>query len=65
MSLQLPIGSGFVSVFYFVFLDIVLLTNLDTDLSRVLSDFYHRHIHSGGALLLRTVDVPGITSFLI
>lgn len=65
MSIQLSINPGLVSVFYFVFLDLVLLTNLDAALSRVLSHFYYRQIYSGRPLLLRTVDVPGITSFLL
>lgn len=65
MPLLLPIHPGLVSVFYFVFLDLVLLTTLDTALSRLLSHLYYRHIYSGRPLLLRTCDVPGITSFLL
>lgn len=56
---------GLVSAFYLVFLDLILLTNLDTALAQVLSNFYYHEIHSSRPLVLPTVDFPGITSFLL
>lgn len=65
MSLSLNIGNGFVSAFYFIFLDLILLTNLDSILSRFLSHFYYRKIYNGEKIKLRTGDIPGVTNFIV
>lgn len=65
MGLSLAIDNGLVSAFYFIFLDIILLTCLDGALSRLLSHYYYRQIFEGDALWLRSADIPGVTSFIV
>lgn len=65
MGLSLPIDNGVVSAFYFIFLDIFLLTCLDGALSRLLSHYYYREIYDGNPLWLRSGDIPGVTNFII
>lgn len=63
--LELSIHPGVVSTFYFVFLDLTLLTVLDYSLSRLLSSLYYQRVHNGHPLRLTSCDVTGVTSFLL
>lgn len=65
MSLSLNIGNGFVSAFYFIFLDLILLTNLDSILSRFISYRYYRQIYNGQKVKLRSGDIAGVTNFIV
>lgn len=62
----LNISPGTVSAFYFVVLDLIILTILDFILSRIVCAAYYRRINAGEALRVRSVDVPGLgQSYLI
>lgn len=65
MGLSLAIDNGVVSAFYFIFLDIILLTCLDDTLSRLLSHYYYREIYDGNPLWLHSGDIPGVTNFIV
>lgn len=49
-------GAGFISAFYFVFLDLVLITLLDSVLSRLLSFYYYRKIYSGRPMRIQATN---------
>lgn len=61
--LELPVRPGLVSVFYFFILDLILLTVLDSSLSRLISGAYHRRIQHSKSIRLSSCDIPGITNF--
>ena len=66
MAVHLPFDAGFVSAFYFVFLDLILLTNLDVAISHILCHLYYRRIfRTGSPLYVRSVDIPGVTNFIV
>lgn len=61
--LVLPVWPGLVSVFYFLFLDLILLSILDYSLSRMLSAAYHRRIQRGQPINISSCNVLGLTNF--
>lgn len=56
---------GVISAAYFILFDLVLLTFLDVVLARVVCSLYYRRINKGGTLDVKSVDVPGLTTFLV
>ena len=65
MALELHFQEGYVSAFYVIFLDLILFTNLDAALARLLSSLYYKQIFKGKPLLLRSCDIPGISTFFL
>lgn len=59
------IRPGLVSAFYFIFFDLVLISIVDTIMSRVMSYYYYNTAFEGRQLQLRSADIPGVTTFLI
>lgn len=64
-KLEVPFTVGIVSAFYFIIFDLFLLTIVDLVLSRVANSFYYRRINNGCPLIIRSADIPGITTFLV
>lgn len=64
-KIELSFQVGFVSAFFFIIFDLVLLTIVDIVLSRVVCRLYYRKINAGQPLNIRSADVPGITTFLV
>lgn len=56
---------GVVSAAYFVLFDLVLLAFVDIVLARIVCYLYYRRINKGASLEVRSVDIPGLTTFLI
>lgn len=64
-DLQLPLPPGVLSALYFVLFDLVLLSFLDVVLARIVCSLYYRQIYRGRALYVKSVDIPGVTTFLL
>lgn len=64
-KLEVPFPVGIVSAFYFIIFDLFLLTVVDLVLSRVANSLYYRRINNGHPLIVKSADIPGITTFLI
>lgn len=64
-KLEVSFSVGIVSAFYFIIFDLVLLTIVDLVLSRIANSLYYRRINNGYPLIIRSADVPGITTFLV
>lgn len=63
--LVLHIQPGLVSAFYFLLFDLVLLTFVDVLLARAASFGYYSAIYKGHTVTLKSVDIPGVTTFLV
>lgn len=59
------IRPGLVSAFYFVLFDLILISIIDTIMSRAMSYHYNKTAFEGRPLRLRSADLPGVTTFLI
>lgn len=64
-GIKLNIGAGYISAFYFVILDIFLLTQLDIVFSRVVCYLYYHRINAGFPVSVQSADIPGVTTNLI
>lgn len=56
---------GIVSAVYFITFDIFLLALLDIVLARIVNSIYYRQVNVGQAIPIQSVDIPGVTTFLI
>lgn len=66
MAFEVNVSPGYVSAFFFVVFDLVLLTIADTALSIYVSRYYlNRILRDGRPLRVRSVDIPGVTTFLL
>lgn len=64
-EIQLSVQPGFVAAFYFIVFDIIALSIIDYALARGLNAYYYRRIMSGYPVNVRSVDLPGVTSYLV
>lgn len=66
MAFEVNVSPGYVSAFFFVVFDLVLLTVADTALSIYVSRYYlNRILRHGRPLRVRSADIPGVTTFLL
>lgn len=66
MAFEVSVSPGYVSAFFFIVFDLVLLTVADTALSIYVSRYYLNQIlHHGRPLRVRSADVPGVSTFLL
>lgn len=56
---------GITSAIYFILFDLVLLAILDVVLARIVCYLYYRRITAGEAVVVKSADVPALTTFLI
>lgn len=63
-NLNIPVPFGVVSGFFFFF-DHIFITIIDYILARIVLNFYYKQIFKGHPLTVRSVDIIGVTSFLI
>lgn len=64
-EIQLNVQPGFVAAFYFVVFDHFALALIDLALARGVNVYYYRRIMSGYPVNVRSVDLPGVTSYLV
>lgn len=56
---------GVVSAVYFILFDLFLLALLDIVLARYVNSRYYRQVNEGRAIPIKSVDIPGVTTFLV
>lgn len=61
----LAIPSGYVLTAIFVVFDVLSLTVTDMLLTRIVCALYYRDINNGHPLLIRSLDIPGIVTYLL
>lgn len=61
----LDIRPGLMSALYFLLFDMVLITIIDLIMSRAMFDHYYKRAIRGQPIKLKSVDIPGVTTFLI
>lgn len=64
-EIQLGVQPGFVAAFYFIVFDLIALSLIDFVLARGVNAYYYRRIMNGYPIKVRSVDIPGVTSFLV
>lgn len=64
-EIQLDVQPGFVAAFYFIVFDLIALSLIDFVLARGVNVYYYRRIMNGYPINVRSVDIPGVTSFLV
>lgn len=63
--IHIPIQPGFVATLFFIVFDVISISLVDVVLSRVTNAAYYRQIYRGKPIRVRSVDLPGITTYLI
>lgn len=63
--IQIPIQPGYVAAIFFIAIDVVSISLVDGVLSRVANAAYYLQIYRGKPIQERSVDLPGITTYLI
>lgn len=63
--MELQVGPGFISTFYFVLFNLFLVPVVDNIFSQIVSHLSYRRIFFGTPIELRSADVPGITACLL
>lgn len=64
-GLHIPIRPGFISSVFFIVFDIFTLGLVDVVLSHLSCFLYYRHIVAGKPIRVSSVDIPGITTYLV
>lgn len=63
--IKIPIQPGFVAAFVFIVFDIVSIALVDFVLSKLANAAYYRQIFRGKPIQAKSIDVSGISTFLI
>lgn len=64
-EIVLNIRPGLISALYFLLFDLVLISIIDTVMSRVMASYYYNTVFNGRQLAMKNADIPGVTTFLI
>lgn len=63
--IAIPLNVGLVCGFVFILFDVLVLALVDVILSHIVCALYYRNINRGKALSVVSVDIPGITTYLV
>lgn len=56
---------GIITAIFFIIFDVITLSLVDMTLSRLACEMYYRRVMRGETMVLKSADIPGVTSYLV